>query len=259
MRSMTDPFVVAAPPGARVQTRLRPSQQDATVLHMVGQHLGQLAGSDLARRCTGGAGAHGRTDRKRALTAASSSRWAGAITRTSNDQWQRGFRNLLDTRAGLRRAIRVLQQRLAVPVGGRRGRTRGYATRQERHAKRQRLQHLQARLIEVEQRLAAGRVSVCRGGRRLAKARHHLEDARLTEEQWRQRWAAERWYLTADGEADKPLGNETIRVDPEAGWLELKLPAPLAYLANRPHGRYRLSCPIRFTTATRLVLESISP
>ncbi len=244
---MTAPFVVAPPLGARVQTRLRPSQQDAAVLHMVGQYLGRLAGSDLARRCTGGAGAHGRTDRKRALTAASSSRWAGAITRTSNDQWQRGFRNLLDTRAGLRRAIRVLQQRLAVPVGGRRGRTRGYATRQERHAKRQRLQHLQARLIEVEQRLAAGRVSVCRGGRRLAKARHHLEDARLTEEQWRQRWAAERWYLTADGEADKPLGNETIRVDPEAGWLELKLPAPLAYLANQPHGRYRLSCPIRFT------------
>jgi hypothetical protein len=247
MRSMTAPFVVAPPPGARVQTRLRPSQQDAAVLDIVGQHLGRLAGSDLARRCTGGSGAHGRTDRKRALTAASSSRWAGAITRTSNDQWQRGLRNLLDARAGLRRAIRVLQRRLAVPVGGRRGRTRGYATRQERHAKRQRLQHLQARLIEVEQRLAAGRVSVCRGGRRLAKARHHLEDARLTEGQWRQRWAAERRYLTADGEADKPLGNETIRVDPEAGWLELKLPAPLAHLANRPHGRYRLSCPIRFT------------
>jgi len=247
MRSMTAPFVVAAPPGARVQTRLRPSQQDATVLHMVGQHLGQLAGSDLARRCTGGLGAHGRTDRKRALTAASSSRWAGAITRTSNDQWQRGWRNLLDARAGLRRTIRVLQRRLAVPVGQRCGRARGYATGQERWAKQQRLQHLQARLARVERRLRQGRVSVCRGGRRLAKARHHLEDARLTEGQWRQRWAAERRYLTADGEADKPLGNETIRVDPEAGWLELKLPAPLAYLANRPHGRYRLSCPIRFT------------
>ena len=54
-------------------------------------------------------------------------------------------------------------------------------------------------------------------------------------------------FLTADGEADKPLGNETIRVHPEAGWLELKLPAPLAHLANAPHGRYRLSCPVAFT------------
>ena len=53
--------------------------------------------------------------------------------------------------------------------------------------------------------------------------------------------------MTADGEADKSLGNETIRVHPEAGWLELKLPAPLTYLANTLHGRYRLSCPVRFT------------
>jgi hypothetical protein len=191
--------------------------------------------------------ADSRTDRKRVLTAASSSRWAGAITRTSNDQWQRGWRNLLDARASLRRAIRVIQGRLAVPVGGRYGRIRGYATRQERWAKQQRLQHLQARLARVERRLGQGRVRVVRGGRRLARARHRLEDAMLTEEKWRQRWAAERLFLTADGEADKSLGNETIRVHPEAGWLELKLPAPLTYLANTPHGRYRLSCPVRFT------------
>jgi hypothetical protein len=247
MRSITTPFVVATPAGARVQTRLRPSQQDAAVLHMVGEYLGGLAGGDLARRCAVGPGTDGRTGRKRALTAASSSRWAGAITRTSNDQWRRGWRNLLDARAGLHRTIRVIDRRLAVPVDGRSGRTRGYATQKERWAKQQRLQHLQARLVGVERRLGQGRVSVCRGGRRLAKARHHLEDASITEGQWRARWEAERWFLTADGEADKHLGNETIRVDPEAGWLELKLPPPLAQLANRPHGRYRLSCPVRFT------------
>ena len=39
------------------------------------------------------------------------------------------------------------------------------------------------------------------------------------------------------------MGNETIRWHPDEGWLEIKLPAPLAHLANRPHGRYRLSCP----------------
>ena len=246
MRSITTPFVVAPPAGARVQTRLRPSQHDAAVLGMVGEYLGRLAGGDLARRCAEGPGADSRTDRKRVLTAASSSRWAGAITRTSNDQWQRGWRNLLDARASLRRAIRVIQGRLAVPVGGRYGRIRGYATRQEQWAKQQRLQHLQARLARVERRLGQGRVGVVRGGRRLARARHRLEDAKLTEGQWRQRWAAQRLFLTADGEADKSLGNETIRVHPEAGWLELKLPAPLAYLANAPHGRYRLSCPVRF-------------
>jgi hypothetical protein len=246
MRSITAPFVVTPPGGARVQTRLRPNQQDAAVLHLVGEYLGGLASADLARRCAVGAGADGRTGRKRALTVQSSSRWAGAITRTSNDQWQRGWRNLLDARAGLRRTIKAIEQRLAVPVGGRRGRTRGYATRQERWAKQQRLQHLQASLARVERRLRQGRVRVVRGGRRLANARHRLEDAKLTEGQWQARWAAERWFICADGEADKLLGNETIRVDPEQGWLELKLPAPLTDLANRPHGRYRLSCPVRF-------------
>jgi hypothetical protein len=246
MRSITAQFVVAPPSGTRVQTRLRPSQQDATVLHLVGEHLGRLASGDLARRCAVGAAADGRTSRKRALTAVSSSRWAGAVTRTSNDQWQRGWRNLLDERAGLHRTIKAIEERLAVPVGGRRGRIRGYATRQERWAKQQRLQHLRASLARVERRLGQGRVSVVRGGRRLARARHRLTDAGLTEGLWRQRWPAGRWFLTADGEADKPLGNETIRVHPELGWLELKLPAPLAHLANRPHGRYRLSCPVQF-------------
>jgi len=54
-------------------------------------------------------------------------------------------------------------------------------------------------------------------------------------------------FLTADGEKDKAWGNETIRWNPDQCWLEIKLPAPLAHLANRPHGRHRLSCPVRFS------------
>jgi hypothetical protein len=52
--------------------------------------------------------------------------------------------------------------------------------------------------------------------------------------------------LTADGEKDKAWGNETIRWHPDQGWLEIKLPAPLAGLANRPHGRYRLCAAVEF-------------
>jgi hypothetical protein len=54
-------------------------------------------------------------------------------------------------------------------------------------------------------------------------------------------------FPEADGEAGKPWGNETIRFNPDEGQLEIKLPAPLAHLANRPHGRYRLSCPVAFS------------
>jgi hypothetical protein len=105
---------------------------------------------------------------------------------------------------------------------------------------------LEARLVEVTARLSEGRVSVCRGGRALARIRHHLDKASLSEEAWRQRWEAARWFLCADGEADKPWGNETIRWHPEDHWLEVKLPAALSALANRPHSRYRLTAPVSF-------------
>jgi hypothetical protein len=89
---------------------------------------------------------------------------------------------------------------------------------------------------------------VCRGGRRLAQQRHALEEAKLPQEQWRGRWQSQRWFLTADGEAAKAWGNETIRVHPDQHWLELRLPTPLAALSNTP-GRaatYRLDRPVSF-------------
>jgi hypothetical protein len=91
---------------------------------------------------------------------------------------------------------------------------------------------------------------LCAGvGRRLAKLRHSLDDAKLTRNEWHARWQAERLFLVADGEASKRWGNETIRVDPDQQWLELRLPNPLAQLSNTP-GRaatYRLACPVSFT------------
>jgi len=251
LREIAAPFAAAAPAGARVRTRLRVSPEDAGVLRTVGRHLGSLAGRDLAARCAEGKlDARGRAEsrraRKRALTAASSSRWAGAITRTSEDAWQLASRNLDAERATLKARVRRIEARLAVPAGKKTGRVSGYATPAERHAKTLRLKALKGRLARVEGQTADGRVSVTRGGRRLLRARLNLQDAGLTERQWRERWDAARLFLTADGEKDKAWGNETIRWHPDEGWLEVKLPAPLAHLANRPHGRYRLSCEVAF-------------
>ena len=86
-----------------------------------------------------------------------------------------------------------------------------------------------------------------RGGRALLRKRGNLAAAGLDEERWRAQWESARLFLTADGEKDKAWGNETIRWNPGEGWLEVKLPAPLACLANRAHGRYRLSCPVQFS------------
>ncbi|MFD7409037.1 IS200/IS605 family accessory protein TnpB-related protein, partial [Streptomyces sp. NPDC059866] len=91
----------------------------------------------------------------------------------------------------------------------------------------------------------AGVVHVVRGGKALLNTRHHLDAAGLTGQQWRVRWEASRRFLQADGESGKRYGNETLRVTPE-GEVSLKLPAPLAHLANAPHGRYVLTARVAF-------------
>jgi len=252
LREIAEPFVAAAPAGARVRTRLHVSGQDEAVLWAVGRHLGSLAGRDLAARCAEGrldakGRAVSRRERKRALTAGSSSRWAGAVTRVSEDAWQLASRNLAAERGTLAARVRKMEARLAVPAGGKQGRTAGYATLAERHAKTIRLKALKARLARVERRIEAGAVSVARGGQRLMRARLSLAAVGLTEEQWRERWQAARLFITADGEKGKNGGNETLRWQPGEHWFEVRLPAPLEHLANRPHGRYRLSCPVQFT------------
>jgi IS605 OrfB family transposase len=252
LRPVAGPFVAAAPAGARVRARLRVSSQDEAVLWAAGMHLGSLAGRDLAARCAEGRlGAQGRAGsrarRKRALTAESSSRWAGAITRTSEDQVRLAGQNLRGERNTLQARIRRIRARLPVPAGGKAGRVRGYATPAERHARAIRLQVLQARLARVDRRLEAGTVSVARGGKALLRKRGSLAEAGMTEAWWRREWESARLFLTADGEKDKAWGNETIRWNPDEGWLEIKLPVPLAGLANRPHGRYRLPATVEFS------------
>jgi hypothetical protein len=252
LRQVATPFVAAAPGGARVRARLRLSAGDEAVLRKAGAHLGSLAGKDLAARCAerrldARGRARSRAARKRALTAESSSRWAGAITRTSEDQVRLAGQNLRAAQRSLQARIRRIQARLAIPVGSKSGRTRGYATAAERHAKTTRLQVLTARLGRVERQLDSGAVSVVRGGKSLLRMRNNLAAAGLTENQWHSQWESARLFLTADGEAAKAWGNETIRWHPDQGWLEIKLPAPLAHLANRPHGRYRLSAPVGFS------------
>ena len=176
LRVVAGPFVVAAPAGARVRTRLRVSGQDEAVLRAAGAHLGSLASADLAARVREGGldarcRAASRRERKRALTGVSSSRWAGAITRTSEDQWQLAGRNLRAERQTLVARIGTIEARLARPAGEKPGLARGYTTRAERREKQRRLQHLRARLARVERQIGAGRVSICRGGRALLRKR----------------------------------------------------------------------------------------
>ncbi|MBC2908353.1 transposase, partial [Streptomyces sp. PSKA01] len=222
---------------------------DERVLRLVGDLLGSLACRDLKARCAAGLEHDSKqwAQRKQALTRESSSRWAGSITKATHDQWALARRGQLAHVQSLQAGIATIERRLSLPVGdkGSKQAPGGYRSPRVWHAKRRRLGVLEDRLQQVRADREAGVVRVVRGGKRLLNTRHHLEAAGLTEEQWRHRWQAGRRFLAADGELGKRFGNETIRVTDD-GEVSIKLPAPLAHLANAPHGRYVLTAKVSF-------------
>ncbi|ELP71339.1 transposase, IS605 OrfB family protein [Streptomyces turgidiscabies Car8] len=247
---MAAPFVVSGPSGVAVRTRLKDlTPDDDQVLRLVGAHLGSLASKDLNARCRNGLEHSGEAwaVRKRELTPFSSSRWAGSITKGTHDQWALARRSQLAHLQTLEAGVRIIGHRLSLPIGqkGMKHAPGGYRSRREWHAKSRRLRVLEDRLAAARADREAGVVHVVRGGKRLARSRHHLDTAQLAEEEWRTDWEAERWFCQADGESGKRYGNETIHISPD-GEVSIKLPAPLAHLANAPRGRYVLACRVTF-------------
>jgi len=250
LREVVASLVVPGPSGVAVRTRLKGlTAQDETVLCVVGDLLGSIASRDLRARCTAllDHDSERWAQRKRALTGESSSRWAGSITKATHDQWALARRGQHAHLQNLQAGVAMITHRLAQPIGakGTNGAPGGYRSKREWFAKSRRLRVLEDRLEQERADWKAGRVRVVRGGKKLLHTRHHLEAAQLTEREWRLRWEAERRFLQADGESGKRYGNETIRVSPD-GEVSIKLPAPLASLANAPHGRYVLAATVRF-------------
>jgi hypothetical protein len=242
LRRIGVPVVAAGPAGVRIRTRIRLTAAEASALGAIGSFLGSVFRRELSGRVELGrldskTHAGWRAGRKQAVTAVSSSRWAGAITRAVEDQYQLGMRGLGAHVTDLRQRVEVLAARCALrpgelaaanedAVGDRLRRRRGYRNANERFAKTRRLAILCDQLATAQEALAAGRPSITVGGKRLWRNRNHLEAAGITEQQWRTRWDAGRMFLTADGESGKAGGNETLRVD-EAGRLRIKVPAAL--------------------------------
>ncbi|MFF1845096.1 IS200/IS605 family accessory protein TnpB-related protein [Streptomyces sp. NPDC058217] len=250
LRELGASFVAAGPCGVAVRDPLKHlTSQDERVLRAVGAHQGTLASRDLKARCADGLehSADMWAVRKRDLTKESSSRIAGAITKATHDQWALARRCQAAYIRTLDAEIRTLRHRLSLPLGtpGTKRAAGGYRSKGEWFRKSRRLAALEARHTAAVTDWQAGRVRVVRGGKRLLNTRQHLTEARLTEDEWRQRWEAERWFIAADGESGKRFGNETIRVTPD-GEVSIRLPAPLAHLANARHGRYTLTATVAF-------------
>lgn len=207
LRGLKPAFVVPGPVGVTIRSRLRVSSAEATVLTAVGVFLGSLASKDLAVRSREGTDhdASSWAARKRELSVLSSARWAGSVTKATHDQWALARRGHAAEMAWLRGQITRIEARPARPLGAKADKrarlVRGYATRSEWHAKSRRLQVLRDRLAARESDWSTGRVSVVRGGKKLAHLRHHLDEAGLSAQAWRERWDAARMFLAADGES----------------------------------------------------------
>lgn len=260
---------VPGPSGAAITTRLRTTPEDDSVLDAVAGHLGRLRRADLAHVCRpvppglsldDEARRQARRNvlnaRKQAITAESSSRWAGTIIRANDDQYRLARESQARHIVSLGAAISSIEKRLAKPTGDtldredrktREGqtRTKGYATQAERFQKQRRLQYLRAELGRVMADRDAKLARVVDGGKRLAKTRHNLSTAGLAEAEWRERWSCARWRIEANGSGDEPFGNLTITVTP-TGEVSLRLPKPLEHLANAKRGRYVLSGRAKF-------------
>lgn len=253
LRPLASPVLMHAPVGASIRTRLRLSAEESGLLWELGCFLGSLASKDLAARCRDGRDEQSAdrsrrwAERKRSLTEVTSSRWAGSITGWVNGQYVARREAQTREAAELRRAIALIEQRLALPLKskGAKGRPGGYRSRSERRGKQIRMDHLEARLRRLEADHAAGVVHMVRGGRGRASTRHHLTGDSTALTAWRAEWEASRLFLQADGEAGKPGGNDTIRVDGE-GRASIRLPRALEHYANAPYGRYVIAAPLRF-------------
>jgi hypothetical protein len=257
LRVIAESFVVAPPTGTSTLTRLNPTTVEADALRQIGTHLGQLFRADFVDRVQIGrvpAALNGRAARKRNLTAHTSSRWAGAITRAAEDQYQLGMRALADEVAMLDSAARLLRARLSVPLQDAapvhatpalkptRKAALGYRNASEKTAKTVRLHMLETRLSVATARRNGGHPRVVLGGGKLWRTRQNLAAAGMNEDQWRARWDAARMFLTADGETGTPFGNQTIRVESD-GTVAVKVPADLVPTLG---SKLRLTVPVSF-------------
>lgn len=253
-RQIKRAYLVSPPSGMAIKTRVLPSEPEELALRAIADYLGALAGRDLVRAQKTGLDEISWPTRKKLLSDESSSRWAGAISRESNDQIALAQRSQLAHRAELVKTIVTIERKLVVKVGktakviaGSRTITvPGYHDQDEHFRKRQRLAILKGELARVEIDISAGRLHIVRGGKRLFKTGQNLEAAGLTAEQYHELWWAARHKLGANGSHDELYGNLTIRIAPE-GTCSILLPAALRYLANTTDKKhYALSAKVVF-------------
>ena len=161
LRRIGDPVVAAAPAGVRIRARIHPTAAEAAALTAIGDFLGSVYRVELAARVElgrldGRAHAAWRAERKQALTGVASSRWAGAITRAVEDQYQLGMRGLAATSPICGPRSRCSRPRCALRPGEYSNRIPATTTRWSRRGRRRRRRGYRSAGRAVHQDPASG-------------------------------------------------------------------------------------------------------
>ena len=126
------------------------------------------------------------------------------------------------------------------------------------HGKRRRLSNLKFRLSGLEADLAAGRVRLCFGSKKLWRKQHHLEqNGYASHEEWQQDWRDVRsneFFVL--GSRDETAGCQLcVASVNDDGTLTLRLRMPDS-LAGR-HGKYLVVPNVRFASGHDVVLAAL--
>ena len=129
---------------------------------------------------------------------------------------------------------------------------------QQVHQKRRRLANLESRLAGLEADVAAGRVRLCFGSKRLWRKQHHLEqNGYASHEEWLQDWQdarSDEFFVL--GSRDETAGCQLcVATVADDGTLTLRLRLPDC-LANQ-HGKYLVIPHVRFAYGHEQVLAGL--
>ena len=126
------------------------------------------------------------------------------------------------------------------------------------HQKRRRLANLQSKLAVLEADIAAGRVRLCFGSKKLWRKRHHLEtNGYASHEEWLQDWQdarSDEFFVL--GSRDETSGCQLcVASIADDGTLTLRLRLP-DWLAEQ-HGKYLVIAGVRFAYGHEQALAAL--
>jgi IS605 OrfB family transposase len=219
------------------KTKLVVNKQEAKDLKIMGEYLHSEYAKDFNNTMQG----ESRTTRKKALTVNTSSRWAGSITRVSQDQYELAGRNnqaclnqYTSELGGVEKQLAKLASQEKSKLASQ-GKSK-HAVKHKQFDLQKEKHRLETLIIKRRKHEEQNHYPTVLGGSKLFKKVCNGNEQAKTS------WSERRLFLTADGESGAPCGNQTIKINKQ-DQLVIKIPKGLqTEYPGQSH--YQLKAPV---------------